>query len=284
MNGKIRFPSLAQHQFQVTVAEMDTAAMHGHDFLEFSYVTRGVMEHEIDGQRSILREGDYFIVDYGTQHAYRSLSDEPLQVVNMLFYPEFLERSLANCRYFEDVINSYLLRFSYRTLRSSPTGKTFHDDNDRIRPIVDEIVSEFRRKRYGYIEYIRCRFVEMLILTMRKIGKSEQALGKSEVVREITDYINENYAGTIRLSDMAEKYNYSVSYLSRKFSAEVGMGFSDYVQRIRIEQSCRLLEQSELRVGDIAEQVGYDNLKFFNQIFRNTLGVTPREFRRSRKQ
>jgi YesN/AraC family two-component response regulator len=61
------------------------------------------------------------------------------------------------------------------------------------------------------------------------------------------------------------------------------MSFSRYLQRIRVEQSCRLLENTDLRISEIAPKVGYDNVKFFNQIFKNTLGISPRQFRQMRK-
>ena len=61
------------------------------------------------------------------------------------------------------------------------------------------------------------------------------------------------------------------------------MSFSRYLQRIRVEQSCRLLETTDLRISEIAQTVGYGNVKFFNQVFRSALGTSPRQFRRLRK-
>ena len=274
-----RFRELAENKFHVSVARDGGCAMHGHDFLEFSYVQSGTIEHIIDGQTSIVNAGDYFIVDYGTLHEYKSVSDEPLVVINLLFYPEFIDRTLAGYRSFEDVVNSYLVRFSYKTLKFSPTGKTFHDTDGKILKIVTELMNEYNEKKYGYIEYIRCMFVEMLIATMRKIGKSERESGKSDVIIEITEYIKSHYMEKIKLSDMAEKYNYSLSHISRKFTYETGMGFSEYLQRIRIEQSCRMLENSDRKINEIASLCGYDNIKFFNKVFKDTLKLTPREFK-----
>ena len=119
----------------------------------------------------------------------------------------------------------------------------------------------------------------MLITTMRKIGKNERETGKSDVIIEITEYIKGHYMDKIRLSDMADKYNYSLSHMSRKFSEETGMGFSEYLQRIRIEQSCRMLENSDRKIGQIASLCGYENIKFFNKVFKDTLKLTPREFK-----
>ncbi len=282
MNTEMRMKALAEKHFHVSVARDPVSHLHGHDFLELSYITKGSMRHLIDGQSSVLTAGDYFIVDYGTKHAYESTSDTPLEVVNLLFYPEFLERTLAGRRRFEDVVNSYLLRFQYKTLRSSPTGKTFQDMDGQILAMVESICREYKEKPSGYLEYIRCRFLEILILTMRQIGIREGSNARSDMIKEITDTVKAEYAQKLRLSDVAEKYNYSVSYLSRKFTEEIGMGFSEYVQKIRIEQSCRLLENTQLHVSEIARQVGYENLKFFNRVFKAVLGTTPREFRKAR--
>jgi len=279
-----KYKELGENKFHVHVAKDNISKLHGHDFLEFTFIASGSMAHEINGKHSVLTAGDYFIVDYGTKHAYHSISDEPLEVVNLLFYPEFVERTLAGSRSFEDVVNSYLLRFSYKTLRSSPTGETFHDTSGRIRQIVEELTEEYRKKNHGYIEYIRCLFVQMLIITMRKVGRDQQSRAKSDVVTQIMEYVKNHYPEKIRLADLARRHNYSVSFLSRKFTSEVGVGFSEYLQRIRIEQSCRLLESSDLHISEIAAQVGYDNVKFFNQVFRQNVKLTPREFRKSRQQ
>lgn len=272
------YKELELNKFHITLAISKDVKKHGHKFLEFSFVKSGDMEHNIDGNRSIVKTGDYFIVDYGTNHEYKAINDSPLEVINFLFYPEFIERTLAGCESFEEVLNSYLLRFSYKTLRFSPTGKTFHDDNGQILETVLKIIDEYDRKNTGYLEIIRCLFVEILIITMRKIG-SDRKPEKSDVINEITGYIKRHYAEKLRLSDFALQYNYSLSHISKKFTKETGMGFSDYLQRIRIEQSCRLLENSNLKISEIANEVGYDNIKFFNKVFKERLKLTPREFR-----
>lgn len=59
------------------------------------------------------------------------------------------------------------------------------------------------------------------------------------------------------------------------------MPFSTYVQHLRIEHSCRLLQRTNLRVNEIAYRVGYADTKFFNQVFKSTLGITPSEYRKT---
>jgi len=98
-----RYPELDENKFHIHVAKGANVSLHGHDFLEFSYIEQGSIAHTIGGETSTLHAGDYFIVDYGTMHEYHAATHEPLVVINFLFFPEFVDRSLAGCRSFEDL-------------------------------------------------------------------------------------------------------------------------------------------------------------------------------------
>ena len=59
------------------------------------------------------------------------------------------------------------------------------------------------------------------------------------------------------------------------------MTFQEYVQSVRIRESCRLLVNTQKKVAEIATLVGYTNIKFFNELFRRQMGMTPLQFRRT---
>lgn len=265
--------------FAVHSATIKEVPTHGHTTLELAYVERGTIEHHINGKRRTLGPGDYYIVDYGVSHSYKTPENEQLLVHNLLFLPKFLDRSLEGEHSFDSVMNSYLLRFCYRTLRASPTGITFHDDDGRIGTLVQSIIKEYNQKDYGYLELVRCAFVELLIITMRKIGKKENAPEKSPEIQKMLQHIHVNYREKAALTEYAKELGYSVPYLSAKFTREVGMGFAEYLQGFRLEQACKLLENTDMPVSRIANAVGYENLKHFNAIFKNKFHLTPREFR-----
>ncbi len=281
---KERQAILQQQGFCVSIAKSALSKMHGHDFLEFSYIARGSIVHTFGGEAATLRRGDYFIVDYGTRHQYRAIGDEPPEIINLLFYPEFVDRTLHKQDSFENVVNSYLIRFRYRSLNHSPAGLAFHDADGALYAILQRILQEYERKEAGHLEYIRCLVVEMLILIMRHIGKKEKSIPESDVILQITDHIKNNYTQRLRLGAFAEKYNYSLSHLSKKFREETGQTFMEYLQRIRMEQACKLLEENALTVSEIAEAVGYGDLKFFQKVFKETLGVSPGQFRKMSKK
>ena len=104
----------------------------------------------------------------------------------------------------------------------------------------------------------------------------------SDIIREITEYISRSYQYEISLQDFAEKkYFMNVSYLSRLFKANVGKTFSKYLIEYRLEKSRELLEQTILKVSDIATHVGYNDVSHYIQSFRKVYGMTPEEYRSS---
>ncbi|MBQ8606489.1 MAG: helix-turn-helix domain-containing protein [Clostridia bacterium] len=276
----VNFKEVMENRFHIYPGYSKVIAPHGHDFIEFAYIARGTIEHKYNnGESEIATEGDYYIVDYNSVHSYKQISKERATVINFLFYPDFIDRVLTGYKTFDDILNTYSLKFSYKNLKSSPTGKIFHDRNRKIGNIVDDIVKEYEDKNYGYFEYIRCKLIEILILTLREVGKSEPKPEYSDIVNEMIAYAKKNYNEKIKLGEIADKYNYSISSISKKFKEEKGEGFSKYIQRIRIEKSCHLLATTDLTIRDIALTVGYDDVKFFRDTFKESLKISPREFR-----
>ena len=278
-----RMKMLKKYGFCTHIANGLSSSMHGHSFLEFTYVEKGNITHTFDDKTEELKEGDYFIVDYGTKHGYKSADGKDISVINLLFYPDFIDRTLSRGDNFEKVVNSYLIRFRYRSLNRSPNGMRFFDNNGEVKSIVNNVITEFESREAGYLECIRCLIAQILIITMRKISKSEVYAKESPIIKEITDDIKNNYREKLLLSDYAKKYNYTISHFSKKFNEEMGVGFTEYLQRIRIEQSCRLLESREKSVSEIAMDVGYTNVKFFNKVFKQLVGITPKQFQKISK-
>ena len=279
-----RVQSLASFGFSAYAAKNSNIQVHRHRYFELAYVESGEMEHWLNDKMTVLKPGDYFIVDHGVSHSYNRVSEDRLVVRNYMFYPHFLDRSLQDNSLFWDMMRSYLMRYCCQTLRSDPTGQTFTDDDGCVLALLDTIQREYEAESYGYLEYIRCALVEVLILTARKIGQQPSPGAKSEIIRELKRYADLNYTKPIRLQNAAEALGYCVPYLSKKFSAEMGMGFTDYLHRLRLQHGCRLLENTDLTVAQVAEKVGYEGAKYFTQMLKKHLHTTPGKFRAEYKK
>ncbi|MBQ7090154.1 MAG: helix-turn-helix transcriptional regulator, partial [Clostridia bacterium] len=143
---------------------------------------------------------------------------------------------------------------------------------------------EYNEKQPGYHEMMRCQLIEILIDSIRQVPQSASTSDWSGMVQYITDQVNKNFMEKLSLSSLAQECCYSLAYVSKVFKEEMGMTFQDYLQKVRVHESCRLLANTSKKISEICGLVGYTDVKFFNQIFKKQTGMTPREFRKQRKE
>ena len=96
-------------------------------------------------------------------------------------------------------------------------------------------------------------------------------------------YIFEHISQEISRDDIAASVNLSPQYLSTVFKRETNCTLSDYIRNERINFAKRLLKQTNLPISVISENVGYDSLSYFSSVFRQIVGCTPREYRKSER-
>lgn len=251
---------------------------HMHEFLELAYVWEGEAIHKINGTNAVkIRTGDYFIIDYKTEHEYFSTS-EHFVMLNCLFLPQLLDKSLLYCRDFKTLLSHYMLRLNYDDVNFKMENRIFHDDDLEVRGLLEKMLTEYDERRLGWREMLRVNLIGTIITAARNIS-SEQGTGG--IIRRIENEIHQNYDKKTALSDYARRWNYSLPYLSRKFKTETGVTYSEYVMRTRVNEACRLLVNTDKKIAEISELVGYGDVDFFCRVFKKHTGVTPKTFRRA---
>ncbi len=267
-------------KMKLMVCRHEETDFHKHDFLEMVYVISGSAIHTLNNEKTLVKQGDYFIIDYGAYHKYNALDNGEFIIINTLFKPDFIDKTLYNCRSFQDVIHNYLIRFSYKSLEKSPTNIIYSDKDKSIYSLIEKLQTENSKKNPGYLELMRCYLIEIIIKTMRRINKENANIIYHDYSKYIIDYIEENYMKQITLKEISLKLKFSLPYICKRFKKDVGITFSQYLQKKRIEQSCRLIANTNKKFSEISELVGYSNIKFFNQIFKKHISMTPREFKK----
>lgn len=97
----------------------------------------------------------------------------------------------------------------------------------------------------------------------------------------VTEYILDNLGDEIRLSTVAQMIGMTDSTFSRFFRKNAGVGFSDYLTRLRIARACNLLRETEKKVLAVCNECGFNNVSNFNRKFLKEKGMTPTEYRQS---
>lgn len=257
-----------------------TVSLHDHAFLELTYIRNGSAEHTLDGQTTTLHAGDYFIVDYGSRHSYRTAEKDGFDNLDCLFLPELLDPILKGTKSLRTLLEHYLLHFNMQALVQNPAHMVFHDDTGRIWELLRQIKTELDNREAGYTELVRCYLIEILVLTMRHLDDAQAAATGQDISAFLTAYVAEHYMEPLTLQELAGRLNYSLPYISKRFKEDVGISFVHYLQNYRVMQGCRLLTSSKRTLIEITEMVGYRDVKFFTALVKRMTGLSPSDFRR----
>jgi AraC-like DNA-binding protein/ligand-binding sensor protein len=107
----------------------------------------------------------------------------------------------------------------------------------------------------------------------------QQDNAEPPVITRAKEYIQEHQTENLRLGHVAKAVNTSTFYFCKMFKKVTGINFTDYLSRVRIEKSKNLLLNPNLRVSEIAFEVGFQSLTHFNRVFKRILGQSPTEYR-----
>lgn len=101
---------------------------------------------------------------------------------------------------------------------------------------------------------------------------------KSSVVTNVKKYIRDNITKRLSLNDVAKEFNISPSYLSVLFSKYNETCFSDYINQCKIEEAKKMLADSELKIYEIADELGFESTSYFSRVFKKVAGMSPRDY------
>ncbi|MFR8169791.1 MAG: response regulator [Marvinbryantia sp.] len=104
--------------------------------------------------------------------------------------------------------------------------------------------------------------------------------GSDNVIKRMYYYMERNYDKDLRLEAFSKMFHYNSSYLGKIFRKEMGDSFNNILDTIRITNAKRLLAETDLKVYQISERVGYSNIDYFYLKFKKYVGISPREYKK----
>jgi AraC-like DNA-binding protein/mannose-6-phosphate isomerase-like protein (cupin superfamily) len=293
--------------FPLYIAEVLQTAIpeHSHEFFEMIYVRRGRGWHFIEGGRYPIKAGELYVISPDEKHGYAPLPGEKLQIVNILWMPSLVEdmlRAASKSRgrsgtstpseqgtlsgaqqllYVEPMLRKET-RFTRRLQLAGRTAL-------RVELLLDEMRREQREAAAGCELLLRHLFCALLVLLSRSYDEqNERTRQRSEtprlssletIVARAIEYIEENHARPLRVSDVAAHVALSSSRLSHVFKQHTRRGVNEYLHEYRIARACASLVESKMAVGEIAADVGYSDARFFHRVFRRHTGCNPTQYR-----
>ena len=224
---------------------------HLHQSFELIVIRSGEMEVTIDNNLYSLKKGESVLI---FPHQLHSLSSKNCEHMLCIFSPELVKEYSSKVVNKKPVCNMVLL------------NKYLIDALDNL--LVDS--SAFEKK--GILYSICAEFA--------KNAEYEKRLSSEEsLLQNIFEFVEKNYNDNCELLSLAENTGYSYSYLSRYFKNITGISFNTYKNRYRINKACYLMDNFNYSILHCALESGYKSIRSFNRNFKNTLGITPIEYR-----
>jgi two-component system response regulator YesN len=166
----------------------------------------------------------------------------------------------------------------------------YKKDSFRILCVLLEVFAEQKKSREDWMEVSFTKIDELktvqeikdyVFYRVKKIANSMETvkIGTNHyVVSRLLQYIADHYNRDIGLTELADEVNMNPSYLSILFKEEVGMSYVKYLTNLRMNKAKELLKAG-YKVTDVSEMVGYNNYRYFCDIFKKHQGKTPNEYK-----
>lgn len=110
---------------------------------------------------------------------------------------------------------------------------------------------------------------------------TEKNLNPNETIKFVQQYILDHLSEDLSLEFLADQVHLESTYLSKLFKAETGINYIEFITEKRMEYAKELLGNFDLKIGDVAREVGYNTPSYFNAKFKNAYGMTPQKYRKT---
>lgn len=238
--------------------------VHTHPHVELFYCLEGRGILHVEGQDIPIRQDDLILINPFVEHTERSLPD------NGLHYVVLGIRGLEFLSPGGNTIPYHLLNF--------------RKSRGELLPYLFDLIREADARQADYIEV--CHHILSILLS--KVYRHSAfdltcapARSPGKNCMDIKRYIDAHFTQPLSLDQLAERTHISKYHLVHAFRRAFGVPPMSYLLDKRIRESCHLLEQTNHRLADISNMVGFSSPSYFSQCFRRMVGKSPADYRRA---
>ena len=250
-------------------------------FMRIYWVTRGEACVIINGHEHHLRAGHFYLIPPLTTHYDRSQGEFKHYYLHVTDSSHTLENVFNHFDMsFEVDVNEVCSQFFVDIARDYPELKLPHPEPNTYEATYDLISSEQRFSRFPLSSQYQIKGMLLMLLSLFLKNATERHEVTSDRVKRTLSYIEQNISTPLPLTELAKSSSLSKEQFIRLFSSQVGTPPTAYIISRRIYHAQLLLAQNRRSVKEVAAQVGYDNFSYFCRIFRQYVGMSPREFKK----
>ena len=253
-----------------------------HNFWELSYVDRGSIVEQQDGESYLIKAGEMLLCKPNAPHSCQAWQNSRTSVVDVEFslegsLPENFESRILILSEEEKHCMETIVREASQT----------YADFDSALPAAASL-EKLLTAPFGSEQILCNRLEELLIYACRNdrtVHKSSRLLSPNpqggKLSEWVQSYIQTHFSEKLTLEQLAQVHNVSVTQLKRVFGVEVGSGAMAYLAAVRIREAKRMIREGHHSISQIAEAVGFSGIHYFSTAFKKHTGMTPTEYARS---
>ncbi|BCZ48802.1 hypothetical protein psyc5s11_48690 [Clostridium gelidum] len=236
----------------------------------------------------VLKEMEFFNIDFGKNiglMVIKLVDKLNIEIMDKKWNTELLEFAIANL--LNDKFKEANIKF------------IFADDKKNIILVnkIDDMLEWIALGNQLEVEiskYLKCNVIieqanvssgilKIKDIYLNIINRINEKKKFSPMALLIIKYIEENYySNDLNINDISDKLEVTSSYLSKLLKKETGSSFIDYLTNIRIKKAMYIMEDTTIKIYDVAELVGYSNQHYFCRAFKRVVGFSPTEYKRGK--
>ncbi len=264
----------------VAIKNMHESVFHRHDYIELSYVVSGVLTQYIGNDKVELKEGEISIADQNCLHR-EVFPQEDSAVLFLCFSTKFFDSNILSSENQTELQQFISLCLCNKKKLRQYTCLKPYTSVEGVERILLQFIQESHYQNIGYqyvLKALTMRLFEMLCkqydlsLNTKNIGSRVQTFYLVE------QYMKGNLA-EVTIPDLEDRFYFGKNYFNQLIIEQTGLTYSQYLQKLRMEEVTYLLLQTDFSVTEIAIKVGYSNRSHFYKLFYSYYHSTPKEYR-----
>ena len=261
---------------------------HRNYIMEVCYQVSGEAFINVDNKKIHLKEGDFFIPNQYTTFSRETFSYDDI-MVSFMIKPQFIEEVAATIGT-DTVLSSFFLDYLKKNIvwNRYIHFKGLNDISvlNQVESMLfiafpylsEDIIGTGITTESNLLKNMMQTLIALLSRNLDSIS-DDGNYDYDGIIKEAVIRYLENEYNTASLQELSSMVNQSEYSLSRQIKKIFGVTFKDLLLKNRFERAKVLLSQTNLPVADIALAVGYENTSFFYRKFRETYGISPKEYR-----
>ena len=246
---------------------------HSHLFFEVFYITSKSIEHEVNGEKTLLSVGDIYFLRPGDSHTFLRDKKNTSEHRDILLSGALVKRA---CDYLDDsfynIFTSSKQPFRFKLAQSE--FNVLEDEFTSFSNVQATAISVNLSSRENYLAVL---LLNMLLARLQNHHASIYPVWVQNLIAELND--KDNFVKQV--NEILDNVNYNNCYISRAFTKHVGMTISEYFINAKIFYSVKLLRFTQMSIAEVAISSGFSTITYYNRVFKKQFGVSPSEYRKN---